>query len=166
MKFTKREIKSNSGGGSSMFLKFQDGESKTGVLRGDVYEFYQVWEDGQSKIVEPSHPDGKARFRANLVVQEDGKFVAKIFEFGLTVYNQLADISDEYDIEKTKIKITRRGVKTDTTWMILPLLKEPLGAKALAEIEAVPLQNLEHKQKVLIEPGYVLGADEDDNAPF
>jgi hypothetical protein len=147
MKFTKREMPTSNGSNGTMFLKFKDGEAKTGVLRGDIYEFTQVWENGKSQVVEESHPDGKSRFRLNFVTQEDGKFVAKIFEFGLTVYNQLADIAEEYELDKTKIKISRRGTGMDTVWNILPLLKEPIPPKLLKDLEAVPLNILEHKAK-------------------
>lgn len=145
MKFTKREMPSGNGNGGGLFLKFKDGESKNGVLRGEVYEYHQKWDGGKSHVVTAADPEGKSRFRLNFIVQEDGKLQAKIFEFGLTVYNQLADIAEEYDLDKIKVKITRRGTGTDTTWMVLPLLKEPLSPKVFKEIEAVNLNILEHK---------------------
>jgi hypothetical protein len=140
MIFNKREVSSGQG---NLFLKFKDGDSKTGIFRGEIYEYHQVWENGKSQIVSEDHPQAKSRFRANFVIYEDGKFTPKIFEFGLAVYNQLAAIADEYKIEDIKVKITRRGIGMDTTWMILPLLKEPISAKAMAEIESVPLNSLE-----------------------
>lgn len=146
MKFTKREVQSGEKG-SNLFLKLADGQSVTGVLRGENYEFYNKWINGKSQLTTADDPEGKSRFRANFVTVEDGRLTAKIWEFPLTVYNQLADIAEEYDLEKTKIKITRRGTGTDTVYMILPLLKEPISAKAIKEIEAVKLNILEHKPK-------------------
>ncbi len=143
MKITKRDIPA--GNGSSMFLKIKDGESVKGIFRGEPYEFFQVWENGRSRMVEPNNPEGKSRFRCNFIVQEDGKFVAKTFEFGLTVYNQMADINEEYELETTKVKISRRGSGKDTEWSLLPLLKEPIPPKVLKEIEAVQLNVLEQK---------------------
>ncbi len=135
----------NSGGG--LFFKLEDGDSLTGVCRGEIFEFCIVWENNRSRVVEKDDEGAKARFRLNIVVNEGGRFVAKIWEFGLTIYNQLADIAEEYDISKTKLKITRRGTGTDTIYMILPLLKEPLQPKDLKSIEAVSMQILEHREK-------------------
>lgn len=154
MKFTKREIPKSENGGSTVFLRLKDGASINGVFRGEIYEFYSKWVGNKSHITNADDPDGKTRFRLNLVTLEDGKFVAKIWEFGLNIYNQLADINEEYDLTKTKVKITRRGTGTDTTYMLLPLVKEPIPAKTMKEIEAVHLNILEHKDQP-IEPAKV-----------
>jgi hypothetical protein len=164
MKFTKRDMPERDDRGPGIFLKFKDGESKTGVCRGEVYEFFQVWENGKSQVVARDHADAKSRFRLNFVILEDGKFVPKIFEFGIVVYNLLAEISEEYDLEKTKVKITRRGTGTDTVYMVLPLLKEPISAKTMKEIEAVPLNILEHKERAKdFNIGSFLEAEVDDD---
>ncbi len=151
MIFNKREIPEGNGKGS--FLKLKDGESKTGVCRGEIHEFAILWANGKSALCSPDDEGAKTRFRLNIIVHEDGKFVCKIWEFGLTLYNQLADIAEEYDLEKTKIKITRRGVGTDTIYMILPLLKEPIPKNVQAEIDAVDLLILEHKESVKVPRG-------------
>jgi hypothetical protein len=147
MKFQKRDIPTGDGKGG-LFLKFKDGESKVGVLRGECYEFYQVWENGKSQVVPEDHPGAKSRFRANFITKEDGELKARIFEFGLTVYNALADISESYDLEQTAVKITRRGTGTDTIYMILPVPpKEQPNAAQLKTIQALPLNILEHKEQ-------------------
>ena len=146
MKFTKREMPGKGeGNGGGLFLKFKDGETKTLVLRGEIYEFRQKWENGKSILVDESDREGKSRFRVNAVVFEDGKFQAKILEFGLMLYNQFHDIAEEFDITKVKIKVSRRGLSTDTTYNALPTLKEPLSPNQLNNIENVPLNVLEHK---------------------
>lgn len=148
MKFQKRVLKRLSdGGGSNLFLKIGDGESNKGVCRGEVYEFYQKWEGGRSQVVTADDPSGKSRFRVNLIVEEDGVLVAKIWEFGLPVYNQLSDINEEYDVDKTKIKISRRGSGKGTEWAVLPLLKEPLSERQLKDISSVKLNLLDHRQE-------------------
>lgn len=165
MKLPKREMPTSNGSSGNLFLKFKDGESKTGVFRGEPYEFYQKWVSNKSHVTSADDPEGKSRFRLNFVVLEDGKFVAKIFEFGLTVYGQLADIQEEYDLETIKVKITRRGTGTDTTYMVLPLLKEPIPAKAFKEIESVHMNILEHKQAP-INPTAIMGMGmPDDEEP-
>lgn len=144
MKFTKREIPSGDGKGG-LFLKFKDGESKVGVFRGELYEYFQVWENGKSQVVSEEHPGAKSRFRLNFVTKEDGEMKVRIFEFGLTVYNMLADLSEEYDLEQTAVKITRRGVGTDTTYMVIPSKIQPTAVQ-LKEISSLPLNILEHKE--------------------
>ncbi len=146
MKFYKREIPK--GSSNALFFTLKDGETMNGVCRGELYEFSIKWANNRSSVVSADDPDAKSRFRVNIVVQEPGSqtFVAKIWEFGLTIYNQLADINEEYELSKTKIKIKRVGTGTDTLYMILPLLKEPLSPLVLKEIDAVTLNMLPHKQ--------------------
>lgn len=144
MKFTKREIPAAAGNGG-LFLKFKDGESKVIIPRGEIYEFFQIWENGKSRLVGGSEPGAKSRFRMNALTKEDGELKARIFEFGLTIYNQLAEIADDYPIDKTAIKVTRRGTGTDTMYMLIPAKEQPTPAqlKSMAEI---PLNILEHKE--------------------
>lgn len=145
MQFTKREIVQSEG--SNLFLKLKDGESVAGVFRGEIHEFYSKWDGNRSHLSTPLDQEAKCRFRLNFVTKEGAKFVAKIWEFGLVVYNQLADIDAEYPLEETKVKITRRGMKTDTTYMILPLMKEKIDPKTMTAILSVPLNVLEHKEQ-------------------
>jgi hypothetical protein len=145
MQFTKRELVQGEGG--NLFLKLKDGESVTGVFRGEIYEFYSRWDGNRSKVTSVDDPEGKSRFRLNFVTKEENKLVAKIWEFGVGIYNQLADLNEDYSLEETKVKITRRGTGTDTTYNILPT-KDKLDEKALNAIAEVGLQVLEHKQEV------------------
>lgn len=155
-KLQKREMPKSENGG--VFLKFKDGDSKVGVFKGDVHEFFQVWEGGKSLVVSPDHPNAKSRFRWNFVSKEDGELKARIFDFGLMVYNQLAEIQDDYDLSTTALKITRRGTGTDTTYIVIPAKEQP-NADQLKNIGAVPLQILEHKQTA--KP-----AHDEENLPF
>lgn len=145
MKFTKREVPKGEGNGTSNYLKIADGQSATGVFRGEVHEFYQSWPKGGDKqIFAKPTPGASARFKLNFVTHEGDKVVAKVWEFGLTVYNMLAEISEAYPLENTKVKISRRGVDKNTQWMIIPL--GPLDKKGLATIEACPLEVLNGSQ--------------------
>ena len=148
MKFNKREV--SSGGGSDKFLKFKDGESKNIILRGEIFEFYNRWVGGKGQACGPNDPGATSRFKVNAIIYEGGAFSAKIWEFPLTVYNQLADINSEYPLESTKIKVTRQGTGTDTVYHILPLVsaKDTLSPAILKHIEAVPMNILDAKPKV------------------
>lgn len=137
MKFTKRET---GDGKSGKFLKVLDGESVIGVFRGEVYEYYQRWDGSKYHVCEAGHPDAKPRFRLNFITGRQGEEpVAKIFEFGVTIYNQLAQINEELPIETTKIKISRKGTKQDTEWFLMPL-----GPANVHAIESIKLLDLEH----------------------
>lgn len=161
MRFQKRDL---SEGGGSTFLKFKDGESKIGVFRGEIYEFFQVWENGKSRVVGPE--EGKSRFRLNFITKEDGELKAKIFEFSLTTYNVLAEISSDYDLEKTAVKVTRRGMGTDTTYLITPMPPKDQPSEAhLGGLANIPLNVLEHKENKAVK-NYAPGSQDEERLPW
>lgn len=164
MKFTKRE-KSTDDSPRGEYLKLKDGESKIGVLRGEIAEVYIRWGDGPKEIVEPGAPGAKLKFRANFFVREGERLVPKIWEFGTTIYNQLADLAEEYDVTTTPIKVTRTGSSKDSTkYTVLPLLKTPLTPKQLAQLDATPLHILA-KDMAESAADYPPGWDKDDAGP-
>ena len=146
MKFHKFENKPR-GEGNSNYLKIADGGSVTAVLRGEIHTFYTRWTEGKSETVSEGTPGAKPRFSVNAIVwdAEAKKFVAKTWDFGMIVYEQLADIHAEYPLPTIKVRISRRGTKLDTTYIIMPLLKDEdrLTGKVLADIEAIPLNILD-----------------------
>lgn len=147
MKFTKRNIvKSDTNGGA--YLKLADGDSATVVFRGEVHEFWQSWpRGGEKQIFDKPMAGAASRFKANVVIRENNKFVAKVWEFGLAIYVQLGEINEVYPLEITKLKITRRGADKKTSYMLLPIVSEPLSGGLLAEIQAVPLNILDGKSE-------------------
>lgn len=166
MKFPKKSAPTGEGIAAGSYLKIGDGQSVTGVPRGDVHEFFQRWPQGGQKEVFLVPTAGAApRYRINVVVHEDGKFCAKVFEFGPSVYGQFSEISDNFEIDKTKVKISRKGSGKNTEWFILPL--GPVDPKALKAIVATELNALAPQSAPAAggEPGNVLGAD-DEGMPF
>jgi hypothetical protein len=146
MKLTKRDVPTSEGNGISNFLKISDGQSATGVFRGECHEFWQSWpKGGQKQVFSEPMPGSQTRFRANFIVHEEGKFVARVWEFGLKVYNMLAEIGENYDLDNTKIKISRRGNDKSTQWIILPL--GPVDAKSMPSIKSVELNVLDGSQE-------------------
>lgn len=132
-------------GAGKNYLKIKDKESVSGIFRGKLHEFFVRWENGKASQVEEGHPEGKFRFRVNFVVKEGPSYVPKIFEQGLTVYRQLAELHEEYDLENIVVKITRNGTGTDTTYSILPLLKQELSPEAKDFISKMELHPLDGK---------------------
>lgn len=152
MKFQKFEHGSRDES-AGKYLKIKDGQAITAVLRGEIYTYFNKWDNGKSTIVIEGTPGAKTRFSVNAVVFEDGVFKSRIWDFGKPVYEQLAEINEMYALDMTKIKIKRTGTGLDTTYMIMPLLKDEdkLQPKHIAEIEAVELHTLDKtpvKQKM------------------
>lgn len=142
MKFPKRATPQSDGISAANYLKIADGQSVTGVLRGNLFEFWQKWPQGgvKEKFAHAT-PGAIQRFKVNIVIPENGKLAAKVFEFGPRVYDQFSDASAEFDLAKTKIKISRRGSEKNTVWTVMPL--GPVDAKALKAIEAINLNILD-----------------------
>lgn len=142
MKFERVSLSQGNGDGGA-FLKIEDNSSVNGLLRGDVLKFYQCWPQGGDKqVFDKPTPGASPRFKVNFIIHEEGKFVAKIWEFPPTVSNMLADIAEAYDLTQTKIKISKHKQGKKTSYMILPLANEKLTAKHLKEINAVELNTL------------------------
>lgn len=137
-------------GGPSPFLKMKDGDVVRGVVAGDIHETYQKWVGGKAAECAPDEPGASIRFKVNLITDENGGLVAKIWGFGILVYNQLKDINDEYPLETTKIKVSRQGsTKDNTSYTILPLVsaKDKLTDKQLEKIKSIDLHKLVAKPK-------------------
>lgn len=164
MKFEKRETSSNLGQAND-FFRLQPGESKVGVLRGEIFEFHIKWENGKSTQVTADNPEGKLRFRANIFTREGEALVPKIWEFGITIYNQLADIATEYDVTTTPVKISRQGSGTDTIYMVMPILKTPLTTSQLKQIESTSLHILGKAPKAKASEAYPPSWDEKEDGP-
>lgn len=133
------------GGGSKNFLKLKDKESVVGIFRGALHDFFILWDNGKSTPVDEGTPNAKFRFRVNFVVKDGASYVPKIFEQGLIVYKTLSELHNEYDLAKTVVKITRNGTGTDTTYSVLPLLKQTLSTDAEAYLDKLELLPLESK---------------------
>ena len=159
MKF--REIEEVAG--ANNFLKLKDKESVVGVFAGDPREFFVKWENNKSREVPEGTPDASFRFRINFVVREGSQFVPKIWEQGVTVYRQLAELHSEYDLTKTYMKVTRQGTGTDTTYSLLPSKKEPTEAER-AHIKTLKLHELSGKKEASTEAPAPF--DEDAEIPF
>lgn len=144
MKLQKIDLPASTGNGGGKFLKIEIGHSVVGVFRGEPHIFYQKWpRNGTKETSDLPKPGFDPRFKVNFVVFEDGKFTSKIFEYGVSVNNQMAAINDSCDIDQIKCSISRVATGKGSNYMVLPVLKEPLSAKALAEIEKVLLHDLD-----------------------
>lgn len=158
MRFTKREVTSGSGE-SSLFLKLKSGDKVNVVFKGEIYSFFRIFGDNQAYDHKVS--GSSERHKASVVLFEPNKPpTAKIFEFGNTVYNDLAKISQTLagmrpelsDEEKAKlietvlISISRVGAaKDDTKWSVE--FHAPLTGPQLKDLAGVVLPSLKSKPK-------------------
>lgn len=150
MKFKKFDQPSSEGGG--LYLKIVEDVPVFVICRGDIYDYFVLWNEGKSSVVMEGTPGAKLRFKVNAVVNENGRLVAKIWEFGRMVYDQLVkaqalieNIDDTLTLETTRLQIIRTGQKLDTDYQVNPILKAAgrLTPKELHEIEALDLNILD-----------------------
>jgi hypothetical protein len=147
VKFTKVEMTKSEGGSGGIFFKPDDGETVVLIPRGATYMFYSEYDS--KKASDKWFAGASKRYRINVVLKENDRLVAKIWEFGVLVNNTWAELQEDTekkDIEGIAFKVTRRGLGKDTTYVIRELKeKEQPSPEKLKEIMAVPLHVLEHK---------------------
>lgn len=134
------ELPKGEGSGGGVFIKLGDGQSVKGVFQGDPIDFMNAFKPGDK----PSF-----RFRINLVVKENGAYVAKIFENGITVYRSLRALSETgYELDKHWYVISRSGNTKDTTsYSILPAPKGDLTPEDMIHVKSIRLNDLTPKAK-------------------
>lgn len=144
MKFPKIEGGNGSGVGKDDFVKLKDGDSVKGVFVGDPVHWYQIFNPGGRPTVVPQFTKGGSfRFRINLVVVENGTYVAKVFEQGKTVWDALNSLEEDYKFENFVMKISRKGsTKDDTVYSVIPAPGGELTPEQKAKIAAVKLHPL------------------------
>ncbi|NBU22277.1 hypothetical protein EBS43_12830 [bacterium] len=140
--------------GRENFLKLNDQEEVTGVFRGDIYTFKRHWSDNRSLEcpgsgctlcstgLKENFPS--FRFRINFVTYKDGHFSAKIFEGGGETYDLLVSLDKKFDLSKTLVDITRRGLKQNTKFDFLPRVDHPITPEIEFKIKNVTLVTLQN----------------------
>lgn len=129
--------------GNGNFLRLKDGEAVQGTFVGDPFEFYSKWENGKSHVCPEGEDGARFRFRINFVLRENGALVSKIWEQGPTVYRALKDLHQEYNLEETIVNVKRTGSDmNNTVYTVMPAKKSQLAPEMVAQVKAVPLQDL------------------------
>lgn len=140
--------------GKDNFLKITPGQPTIVAFRGDPVDFYLHWAAGRGQVCTlktegycafcEKGERASFRFRINVIVNEGGQYVAKVWEQGRTIYDQLRSIHQDCDLEKHLMKITRSGTtKDNTTYTITPVMKDgEIKGEREAKISAVKLHDL------------------------
>lgn len=162
MKFPPRE--QSNGEASNRFLKIQDGEKVDLVLAGDMHSFFQKGFGLTSEIVGPDE-GGKERYRHNVIVKDGASYIAKIWEFGPKIYDEISALEVAgWDLDKTQLTLSRKGSKKEDTKYTLTPSPKPIPAATLKELGKVELHSLEHRSPSQPLKNYAPGGD--DEVPF
>lgn len=163
MKFQEFAVKSNGDGGN--FIKLPANEPVELLLRGELYQYWQIWPEGGEKMIFDKPTAGaQIRFKANVIVSEEGKPVVKLWDFPVTVNNMLFKIARHHDLTQTKIEVTKQVQGKRTSYMVMALDKvEPKKLKAL---EALKLTEFAPAESPAVK-NHAPGADDGDgDLPF
>lgn len=137
--------------GPNNFLKIKAGESIKGILRGEIFDYSQHWHlnkgeqcAGEGCVLCAEGAKKSFRFRANILIKnEAGNYECKIFEQGGVTYDFLKSLSEDFDLEKTVLKISRVGEKMQTKYTIVPLP----GVVDDTKFKDIPLHDLTKFEK-------------------
>lgn len=165
---------------SNLFIKMKSGDRIEGIFRGDPHIFHQHYYEGKYVDCHSSHDcalcgaDEKRlfRFRINFITKQDDVLVAKIFQGNYGTFKDLKSMHENnYDLEETKVSITRTGEKQQTKYTILPVKNNGgLTAEHFKKIAALPLNALSKTKtqapKVKDEPVEMPPFDENEDIPF
>jgi hypothetical protein len=137
--------------GKENFLNLNDQEEATGIFSGEIYTFKRHWLNNRGMECTgagcptcASDPENRPsfRFRVNFITLKNGQWVAKIFESGGELYDLLVSLDKKFNLSKVLTDITRRGLKQNTKYDILPRIDQPVSQEMEAKIKAVSLLQL------------------------
>ncbi len=162
-----REAAEKAGGGK--FVKLENGKSIEGVFRGDPYTFFSIYGDKERREFDDQVPNSQFKFKINLVVKENGAYVAKVFGSGWTTFNSLDTMIQELGQDQLfKLICSKSGNKT--SYNIVP--KGPITQAEKQNIAAVKLHKLSDNKvdSALDFPGSggvgTPGIDDPDDVPL
>lgn len=129
------ELPEWSSGIGKHLLKIEEGKAVVGNFRGKVERFYQHWQGGRSSVcpgrevcslcqsTDENVRKASGKFRMNFVMRDNpadknSALVARIFEGGKRVYEQLLQLNKDMPLEKGWVRISRTGKGQNTQYML------------------------------------------------
>lgn len=138
MKDNWEAMRESSSKGGGVFISLKDGDSVKGVFMGNSVSFWNSFETKTSYEFKPSDTKVTPRHRLNFLVNTDGAWTAKIFEFGNRVRDALYEATNEYGKDAV-FKIKRSGTtKDDTVYHIH--FQEKMDRTELKDVELLDLK--------------------------
>jgi len=131
-----KNVKSDSGKG--IFINLKDGDSVEGVFMGEPRIFYKIFNDNTE--YEEKVEGSSFRFKVNFIEIGSGDPVAKVFEQGITVKDQVINAKEEYGIDCV-FKIKRTGSSKDNTKYFVTFRRK-LDDDELKYLQRIPLRSL------------------------
>lgn len=139
------------GNGDTNFIKIASGASITGLLTGDVRTFHQHTINksffpcmGNTCQYCQQGDKKQFKFKINILVTENGAMIAKIFQGGWKVYQQLGALQKNgFDLTQIPVVIQRQGTGMATVYTVMPSPKGAINPKALEQMRDVKLLALE-----------------------
>lgn len=152
------------------YLRLKDGDQIIGVFRGQPYEFYEIFNQGE---VPKSTQGATYRFRVNFITKEGSNYVAKIFQNGTRILGKMQRVNQVYNgLENVAVILSRTGsTKDDTMYDVIALPdKQQPTEEGWKLINQVPLHDVTngHEKSSISEPSFdqTPMPDEHDEIPF
>jgi hypothetical protein len=82
----------------------------------------------------------------NVLVEENGAYVAKMLEQGGTLYDSIAAIAEEYALDDYIMRLSRKGKgKDDTVYSIVPAKDGKITKEQKKQFDAIKLLDVKPK---------------------
>jgi hypothetical protein len=139
------------------FISLKDGQSVSGIIRGNPLTFYQHWlTQGETRAAVacpgksacPHCAQGvKSGFRSrfNFIIKDNGEYVPKILEQGAKVYEVIEELQTThgYDLERTVLRVARKGSGfNDTTYSVVPVQGQTVDDVLNKKLSGIKLLDL------------------------
>ena len=143
------------------FINIEPGKHVQCFIAGDPVYFRKHWIQAIQKVrfhketdctFCKDYPDSKPsfKFRVNLIIIENGAKLAKVWEGGWQVHEDILALHDAgVDLERTPVQISARksGGKVKTT--IIPLMDKRLPDAHVAELKKIELKDIWNDPMIL-----------------
>lgn len=125
------------------FIKLKDGESVTGVLRGEEIQKWQKFNNRTKRYEESSHDDGgQFKFLINFIVKDNEEYKAKWLQGTWKTRKKIKALAQTKDLSLHPITVSRKGsTMSDTEYTVT--VGSPLSEKTLQIVNSVDLLTLE-----------------------
>jgi len=146
------------------FLTLGNGKSVIGVFRGEIGCFYQAFIGGKYVDVPSTDANGTFRFQINVIINENGELVPKIFQGNYFDFQALQELNEQFPLESTYMKISQTGERQSKRISFVPQTKAKPDENKIKHIMLLPVKKSESTPDM---PSYFNdGPPYDEEIPF